>query len=153
MNKTDFKNKPISFNRKITSNITKYLKGQKKVNSITTKTYTFFDKIYFKSNNWSLNTFVYQLALDTLELKKDNGTDYVLSWKLQGVFNSKLKSLYTAFLYGIYHSGFRIRNVSEFIVNVYIVYYLDAWPINPPNNFKFKNCLFGGNNRVTKIVE
>ena len=51
MNKTDFKNKPISFNRKITSNVTKYLKGQKKVNSITTKTYTFFDKIYFKSND------------------------------------------------------------------------------------------------------
>ena len=53
-------------------------------------------------------------------------------------------------LYGIYHSGCGIRNVSEFIVNVYIVNYLDAWPINPPNNFKFKNCLFGGNNRVTK---
>ena len=70
MNKTDFKNKPISFNRKIISNITKYLKGQKKVNSIITKTYTFFDKIYFKSNDGSLNTFVYQLALHTLELKK-----------------------------------------------------------------------------------
>ena len=29
------------------------------------------------------------------------------------------------------------------IVNVYIVYDLDAWPTNPTNNFKFKNCLFG----------
>ena len=28
------------------------------------------------------------------------------------------------------------------IVNVYIVYDLDAWPRNPTNNFKFKNCLF-----------
>ena len=28
-------------------------------------------------------------------------------------------------------------------VNVYIVYDLDAWPRNPTNNFKFKNCLFG----------
>ena len=29
------------------------------------------------------------------------------------------------------------------ILNVYIVYDLDAWPRNPTNNFKFKNCLFG----------
>ena len=29
------------------------------------------------------------------------------------------------------------------IVNVYIVYDLYAWPRNPTNNFKFKNCLFG----------
>ena len=28
------------------------------------------------------------------------------------------------------------------IVNVYIVYDLDAWPRNPSNNFTFKNCLF-----------
>ena len=29
------------------------------------------------------------------------------------------------------------------IVNIYIVYDLDAWPRNPTNNFKFKNCLIG----------
>ena len=34
------------------------------------------------------------------------------------------------------------------IVNVYIVYYLDAWPRNPTNNFKFKNCLFGATSVV-----
>ena len=27
-------------------------------------------------------------------------------------------------------------------INIYIVYDLDAWPRNPTNNFKFKNCLF-----------
>ena len=32
------------------------------------------------------------------------------------------------------------------IVNVYIVYDLDASPRNPTNNFKFKNCLFGATN-------
>ena len=37
------------------------------------------------------------------------------------------------------------------IVNVYIVYDLDAWLRNPTNNFKFKNCLFGAT-RVAKIV-
>ena len=34
------------------------------------------------------------------------------------------------------------------IVNVYIVYDLDAWPKNPTNNFKFKSCLFGASNTV-----
>ena len=35
------------------------------------------------------------------------------------------------------------NSYSTKIVNVYIVYDLDAWPRNPTNNFKFKNCLFG----------
>ena len=35
------------------------------------------------------------------------------------------------------------------IVNVYIVYYLDAWPKSLTINFKFKNCLF----RATNIVK
>ena len=39
----------------------------------------------FTSNDGSQNTFVYQLTLDTLELKKDKGTNYVHSWKSNGV--------------------------------------------------------------------
>ena len=35
----------------------------------------------------------------TLELTK--GTDYVISWKSRGVFNSKLKPLFTAFFNSI----------------------------------------------------
>ena len=35
------------------------------------------------------------------------------------------------------------------IVNVYSAYYLDVWPKNPTNNFKFKNYLF----RATSIVK
>ena len=34
------------------------------------------------------------------------------------------------------------------IVKFYLVYDLDAWPRNPTNNFKFKNCLFGATNIV-----
>ena len=34
------------------------------------------------------------------------------------------------------------------IVNVYIVYDLDAWPRNPTNNLKFKSCLFGATSVV-----
>ena len=49
-------------------------------NTLTTKDYYFFSgRIYFTSNDGSQNIFVYQPILDTLELKRDKGTDYVLS--------------------------------------------------------------------------
>ena len=96
-----------------------------------------------------------------MEFKKDKGTDYVCSWKSEGVFNSKLKPLHTAFLNSIKLSEYRIgikfekdplaveqNNYLTKIINVYIVYDLDAWPRNPTNNFKFKNCLFGATNIV-----
>ena len=71
MNKSDFDNKLINFNRKITSSNTKYLEVQKKLNSLTIKDYNvFLNKTYFTSDR-SQNTFVYQPKLDTLELKKD----------------------------------------------------------------------------------
>ena len=49
--------------------------------------------MYFISNGGSQNMFVYQPTLDKLELKKNKGTDYVLSWKSNGIYNSKLKPL------------------------------------------------------------
>ena len=64
--------------------------------------------MYFSSNEGPQNTFVYHPTLDALELKKDKDTDYVLSWKSNGVFNSKLKPLYTAFLNSIKLSENRI---------------------------------------------
>ena len=62
----------------------------------------------FTNNNGSQNIFVYQPTLDTLELKKDKSTDYILSWKSKGVFNSKLKSLCNTFLHSIKLSGYRM---------------------------------------------
>ena len=69
VNKTDFD--------QITSNKTKSLEFQKKLNSLIIKNYIFsyvgfiLIIIYFNfSNNESQNTFVYQPTLDTLELKK-----------------------------------------------------------------------------------
>ena len=41
MSKTDFNNKLISFNKRITSNKTKYLEVQKKLISLVTKDYIF----------------------------------------------------------------------------------------------------------------
>ena len=102
VSKTDFDNKLTSFNRQITSNKTKHLEVRKKLNSLTTNDYNFFlVRVYFTSDDGSQNTFSYQQSLDTLELKKDKGTDYVLNWKSKGVFNSNLKPLYTDFLHNI----------------------------------------------------
>ena len=107
--KTDFNNKLITFNSKITSNKIKYLEIQEKLNSLTRKDSDFFlDRTYFTSNDGSQNTFVYQPALDNLELKEDKSTDCVLSQKPKEVYNSKLKSLYTAFLHIIRLSEYRM---------------------------------------------
>ena len=109
----------------------------------------------------NLKTFFCQPTLDTLELQKDKGNDYVLSWESKAVYNSKLKPLYTAFLHSIRLFEYRIgikfnkdrlaveqNNYLTKIVNVDIVYDVNPWPRNPPNNFKFKNCLSGATNIV-----
>ena len=69
--KTDFDNKLINFNRKVTSNKAKYLELRKKLNSLKAKDCNFFlGIIYFTSNDGSQNIFVYGPTLDMLELKK-----------------------------------------------------------------------------------
>ena len=105
--------------------------------------------------------FVYQPTLATFELKKNKGADYVLTWKLKGVYTPKLNPLYTAFLHNIKFSGYRMgikfdndlfaviqNSYLAKIVNAYIVFDLDAWPKNPTNNFNFKNYLFGATSVV-----
>ena len=53
---------------------------QKKLNNLIANDYNFFSgRMYVTSNDASQNTFVYQPSLDTLELKKDKRSDYVLS--------------------------------------------------------------------------
>ena len=70
LSKTDFDNKLMIFNRKITSNKPKYLEVQKKLNNLITKDYIFLGRIYFTSNDGFQNTFVYQPTPDILELKR-----------------------------------------------------------------------------------
>ena len=140
--KTDFDKKLTSFNGKITSDKTKYLEVQNKLNSLITNDFNFFlGRMCFTGNDGSQNTFVYQPTIDMLEFKKGKGTEYVLSWKSNGIFNSKLKPLYTALLYSINLSGYKMgkkigkgplaveqNNYLTKIVNVYNVYDLAAWP-------------------------
>ena len=60
VNKTDFDKKLTSFNRQITSNKTKDLEVQKKLNSLITNEYYFFlGRMSFTSNDGSQNTFFY----------------------------------------------------------------------------------------------
>ena len=141
MSKTDFGNKLISFNREVASNRTKYLTLLRKLDSLTTKDYNdFLGRMYFTRNDGSQNAFVYQPTLHTLELKEEKGIDYVLSCKSKKVYNSKLKSLYTALLHSLKLFGHRMvikfdkdllavkqNNYLSKILNVYIVYDLDAW--------------------------
>ena len=79
-----------------------------------------------------------------LELRNDKGTDYILSWKYNAVYNSKLKPLYTTFLHSMKLSGNKMEIKSDRYpvvveqnncltrnVNVYIAYILAAWPKIP----------------------
>ena len=68
MSKANFDNKLTSFNKRKSSNKTKHLEDQKKLNSVITKYYNFFlARTYFTSNDGSRDTFVYQATLDDLE--------------------------------------------------------------------------------------
>ena len=99
MTQAEFDNKLTSFNKQITSNITKHLEVKKKLDSLITKHYSFFwGRIFFTSNDESQNIFVYQPTLNVLELKKDKDTEYAIGWKLKGLYNSKLRALHGAFL-------------------------------------------------------
>ena len=148
LNKTDFDNKLKSFNRKITSNETKYSNFS-------------LGRIYFTSNDGYQNMFACQPTFNVLELKNDKPTEYIISWKSKRLYKSKLIALHGAFLPNIKYFKNKIgiqfnstplvierNNYVTKIVNVYIVYDLDNWPKNPLINFTLKDCLFGSTNIV-----
>ena len=72
-----------------------------------------FDSSCFHGKNCFCNDdfqkmFVYQPKFNTLELKKDKGTHYVIGWKSKILFESKLLSLHGAFSSNIKHFGCKI---------------------------------------------
>ena len=71
---------------------------QDKIVKLETHGVSYFLGKKFLGDNGPQNMFIYQPTYNTLELKKDMGTDYVLSVKSKGVYTSKLEPLYTAFL-------------------------------------------------------
>ena len=103
VNKIDFNDKLPGLNKWINMNKTKHVlvknelnKLSEKVKLLSTKYYSFFlCRIYFTSNDRLQNMFDHQPTLDTLELRKEADNDYVISLKSKGVFNSKLKLLFS----------------------------------------------------------
>ena len=51
------------------------------------------------------------LSADTwyVRVKKDKGIDYILTWKPKVVFYSKLKRIFTGWLYSIKAPGYKLR--------------------------------------------
>ena len=97
-----------------------------------------------------------------LDLKKDKGTDYVLSWKSKGYILLNLDQYILLFLHSIKLSGFKVgikfdkdplpveqTNGTTKIITVYIIYDLDNCSSNNLRNFTLKNCFFGGITIVT----
>ena len=94
--------------------------------------------------------FLYQPKFSALQLRKDKGIDYVLSWKP--------KVFFCYILFFIWHKTNRYKTGIKFdkdplvvernnytakIVNAYIVYNLDTWPKIPLETFTLNNGLFG----------
>ena len=109
-----------------------------------------------------LQIFVYQPTFNKLELKEDNGTEYIIGWKSKGVYISKLTALHGTFLTNVKYFRNEIgiqfnstllvneqNNCTTKIVNIFVVYDLDNWPKTPLRNFTLQNCLFG----LTNIVK
>ena len=91
--KIDFDYKLIRFNRKVTPNKTKYLEVQKKLNSVITKDYNSFLGIIYFTNNYGFQNMFFFINRWYFRIKRKESADYVLSWKLKGVYNFKYKSL------------------------------------------------------------
>ena len=95
--------------------------------------------------------FVYQSTFNTLELKIDKGTVYVIGWKSKGVCNSKFVALHGAFLpnmkYFTREIGIQFNNTplvveqnnyTTKVLNVYTIYDLDNSSKTPLRNFTLK---------------
>ena len=55
------------------------------------------------------NIFVYHTRIITIELKEDNDTNYIISWKSKGLYNSKSTPSDTAFLHKVKHFRYEME--------------------------------------------
>ena len=69
-----------------------------KVKLLSTKHNNFLlGRMYITSNDGFQNMFVYQPTINSIKYK-NRSTEYVISWKSKGVYNSKLIALNSDFL-------------------------------------------------------
>ena len=96
VNKTGFDNKLVSFNKRIDSNKTKHVLVENELNELTEKVkllsredYSFLlGRIYFPSDDGLQNMFVYQPTFSVIKYL-NTSTEYIISWKSKGVYNTK----------------------------------------------------------------
>ena len=63
---------------------------QKKIRLLSTKVYSFFlGRIYFTSDDRLKNMFIYQATFNVVKYL-NTSTEYIISWKSKGVYNTKL---------------------------------------------------------------
>ena len=76
---------------------------------LSTKDYNFFlGRMYLTGDDSFQNMFIHQPAFGTLQLKKDKGVNYILSWKPKAEYSSTLFPQHTAFLHSIKPFGYKI---------------------------------------------
>ena len=69
-----------------------------KVKLLSTKDYSFLlGRMHFTSGDGFQNMFVHQPTFNTLKYK-NMSSEYIISWKSKGVYNSKLTELNSNFL-------------------------------------------------------
>ena len=100
--------------------------------------------------------FVYQPTFNVLGLK-NKSTEYIISWKSKGAYNSKRKALHGDFLHNLKYFWNKIRiqfnntplvieqKYTSRILNVYIFYDLDNWPKNLLKRFYTEKLLVWSN--------
>ena len=106
---TNFDEKLKNINKKVILNKTKHVLVENGENVISEKikllwtndSNFFLGRMWFAGNDGFQNMFVYQPASSKLQLKKDNGMNYILRWKSKGVYNFTLFPPHTAFLQSI----------------------------------------------------
>ena len=102
------------------------------------------------------NTFLYQPTPWYIRIKKrEMNLLYPFHWKSKGVYNYKLKSVYTAFLLNIKLSGYRVRinlcrtiscRTNHYLIKIVTVFMVCDWDASPrdsTNIFKFEKHFFG----------
>ena len=157
INKTDFDCKLSSLNKKATANKTKHLLAESESKKLKTFDSSYFiGKSHFEEDD-TQNVLVFQPM--NKYLKVNANTDYVSPWKSKGLSAETIKppatsdnSLTPALSYcgtktRVKFTGSCLKQPNELfdlktIVNIYIVYELDASSSNSYDD-TLKDCLFG----------
>ena len=138
-------------NNKVTSNKTKHIENEKKLNDLWNKVselpekwYNFLlDKTYFTDNDGYQNFSVFEPMINSLTLHNNNK---VTNWISTGISPKKIKQLDPS-LPPI------MSNLTKMVEYTWFILVLNNWPLNQSNNFELKNCLFGTAKLTENVIK